>query len=31
MIGRMARFTVVPGQLPPGMLAQAIGWFTDQR
>lgn len=31
MIGRMARFTVTPGSIPPDMLTQAIGWFTDPR
>lgn len=31
MIGRMARFTVTPGAIPPDMVTQAIGWFTDQR
>ena len=30
-IGRMARFTVSPGPIPPEMLTQAIGWFTDPR
>ena len=30
-IGRMARFTVTPGSIPPEMLTQAIGWFTDSR
>lgn len=31
MIGRMARFTVTPGPIPPEMMTQAIGWFVDQR
>jgi len=31
MIGRMARFTVTPGAIPPDMVTEAIGWFTDQR
>ena len=31
MIGRMARFTVTPGPIPPDMLTQAIGWFADMR
>jgi hypothetical protein len=31
MIGRMARFTVTPGPIPPEMVTQAIGWFTDPR
>ncbi len=31
MIGRMARFTVAPGPIPPQMVTQAIGWFTDPR
>jgi hypothetical protein len=31
MIGRMARFTVTPGPIPPGMVTEAIGWFTDPR
>jgi glycosyltransferase involved in cell wall biosynthesis len=31
MIGRMARFTVTPGPIPPDMVTQAIGWFTDPR
>ncbi len=31
MIGRMARFTVTPGPIPPEMMTQAIGWFTDPR
>lgn len=31
MAGRMARFTVTPGAIPPEMATQAIGWFTDPR
>jgi hypothetical protein len=31
MVGRMARFTVTPGAIPPDMVTEAIGWFTDQR
>ncbi|MFM7332858.1 MAG: glycosyltransferase family 2 protein [Tabrizicola sp.] len=31
MAGRMARFTVTPGAIPPDMVTQAIGWFTDSR
>jgi hypothetical protein len=31
MAGRMARFTVTPGPVPPEMLTTAIGWFTDPR
>lgn len=30
-VGRMARFTVTPGAIPPDMVSQAIGWFTDAR
>lgn len=30
-VGRMARFTVTPGQIPPEMLTEVIGWFSDQR
>ncbi len=30
-IGRMARFTVTPGPIPPDMLTEVIGWFQDQR
>lgn len=30
-IGRMARFTVTPGPVPPEMLTQVIGWFSDPR
>ena len=31
MAGRMARFTVTPGPIPPEMLTEAIGWFADPR
>ena len=31
MIGRMARFTVTPGPIPPDMLTEVTGWFTDPR
>lgn len=31
MIGRMARFTVTPGPIPPEMMTTAIGWFADPR
>ena len=31
MFGRMARFTVTPGAMPPEMVTQAIGWFSDPR
>jgi hypothetical protein len=30
-VGRMARFTVTPGAIPPEMATQAVGWFTDPR
>jgi Glycosyl transferase family 2 len=30
-VGRMARFTVTPGPIPPDMLTEVIGWFTDPR
>lgn len=30
-VGRMARFTVVPGTLPPERLTEVIGWFSDPR
>lgn len=30
-IGRMARFTVTPGPIPPEMLTEVIGWFCDPR
>ncbi|MBC7155249.1 MAG: hypothetical protein H5U19_11695 [Rhodobacteraceae bacterium] len=31
MAGRMARFTVIPGTIPPEMVTEAIGWFADPR
>ncbi len=31
LVGRMARFTVTPGAIPPDMVTQAVGWFTDPR
>jgi Glycosyl transferase family 2 len=31
IIGRMARFTVTPGPIPPDMMTTAIGWFADAR
>lgn len=31
MVGRMARFTVTPGAIPPEMVTKAIGWFADPR
>jgi hypothetical protein len=30
-IGRMARFTVTPGPIPPEMLTEVVGWFADPR
>ena len=30
-VGRMARFTVIPGAIPPDMATQAVAWFTDPR
>jgi hypothetical protein len=30
-VGRMARFTVTPGVIPPEQLTEAIGWFSDPR
>jgi hypothetical protein len=30
-VGRMARFTVTPGTIPPEMLTEVIGWFADPR
>ena len=30
-IGRMVRFTVTPGPIPPDMMTEVIGWFSDQR
>jgi hypothetical protein len=31
LVGRMARFTVTPGPIPPEMLTEVIGWFSDPR
>jgi hypothetical protein len=31
IVGRMARFTVTPGPIPPNMLTEVVGWFSDQR
>lgn len=31
MEGRMARFTVTPGPIPPEIMTEAIGWFADPR
>ena len=31
MVGRMAIFTVAPGQIPPDLLTETIGWFADPR
>lgn len=31
MIGRMAVFTVEPGPIPPDMLTEVVGWFSDPR
>ena len=31
MVGRMARFTVTPGAIPPDMATEVVGWFTDPR
>ena len=31
VVGRLARFTVTPGPVPPEMLTQVIGWFSDPR
>jgi hypothetical protein len=31
VVGRMARFTVTPGTIPPEMMTEVIGWFADQR
>lgn len=31
VVGRMACFTVTPGPIPPEMLTQVIGWFSDPR
>jgi hypothetical protein len=30
-VGRMARFTVTPGPIPPDMLTEVNGWFADPR
>ena len=30
-VGRMARFTVTPGAIPPEKLTEVIGWFSDPR
>lgn len=30
-VGRLARFTVIPGAIPPEMLTEVIGWFSDPR
>jgi hypothetical protein len=30
-VGRMARFTVTPGAIPPELLTEVIGWFSDMR
>lgn len=30
-VGRMARFTVTPGAIPPQMVTMAVGWFSDPR
>jgi len=29
--GHMARFTVTPGPIPPEMMTEVIGWFSDPR
>jgi Glycosyl transferase family 2 len=31
VVGRMARFVVTPGTIPPEMLTEVIGWFSDPR
>lgn len=31
LAGRMARFTVTPGAIPPDVVTEAVGWFTDFR
>jgi hypothetical protein len=31
VVGRMARFVVTPGAIPPEMLTEVIGWFSDPR
>jgi hypothetical protein len=30
-VGRMARFTVCPNPVPPAVLTEVIGWFSDPR
>jgi Glycosyl transferase family 2 len=30
-VGRLARFTVTPGAIPPEMMTEVIGWFSDPR
>ncbi len=30
-IGRMARFTVTPGPIPPDLITEVVGWFADPR
>ncbi len=30
-VGRMARFVVTPGVIPPEMLTEVVGWFSDPR
>jgi hypothetical protein len=30
-VARLARFTVTPGAIPPEMLTDVIGWFSDAR
>ncbi|MDM7930713.1 glycosyltransferase family 2 protein [Tabrizicola sp.] len=29
--GHMARFTVTPGPIPPEMMTEVVGWFSDPR
>lgn len=29
VVGRMARFTVTPGRIPPDLVTEAIGWFSN--
>ncbi len=31
VVGRLARFTVTPAPIPPEMMTEVIGWFTDPR
>lgn len=31
LAGRMAVFTVEPGSVPPAMLTEVVGWFSDPR